>query len=132
MAARLRFLLPAISLLLAGCTGGSHDHGSHGEPALLLGLANELGSPANATWVVLTPNATVAWQSSMEVQPGKTEEKLHEIRGAGDHTIRVGWSGQASGNGTVTYDPTDCAALTHIILTLAPEGLAETKRECHD
>ena len=128
MAARLPFLLPAIALVLAGCSTGD-SHGGHDEPAILLGLANELGSDVDASWVLFSPNSTVVWEGNESIANGKTEENLFAYRQPGEHLIRVEWDG---GNGTVTYDPTDCRVLTHIILTLAPEGLAETKRECHD
>lgn len=126
MAARPLLFLPAIALVLAGCTG---SHGGHGEPALLLGLANELAAETTATWVVLSPTSEVVWQANATIPQGKTREQLQPLAGSGDHLIRVAWDG---GNGTVTYDPSDCVALTHIVLTLAPEGLSESKRECHD
>lgn len=129
MAARILVLLPAIALVLAGCTGGD-SHG-HGEPALLLGIANELSAATNATWTLTAPNGSLLWEGQATIEATKTHEKKLDFEGSGEHTIRVSWTGADAGNGTVTYDPSECEALTHIIVTVAPDGLSETKRECH-
>lgn len=127
MAARIHVLLPALALLLAGCTSAD-SHDAHGPPALLLGIANELTGQANATWSLAAPNGTVLWESQATIEPTKTHEKKFEFEGSGMHTVSVAWEG---GNGTVVYDPSVCDALMHIVVTIAPEGLSETKRECH-
>ena len=124
MAARVLLLVPA--LLLAGCSANSHE--GHEEPSLVLTFVSALEAPTPLRWAVVSPASEVVWEGNVTLAPGQDAEGIRPVHGAGTHEVRVDWSG---GGGNVTFDPADCSPVTHITLTVAPEGLVETLRECH-